>query len=76
MSQPGRARAEGFDATVSRAATDAEVEYLSTREDELARNIEKAKQVQVGAKETERSLRDELKQVSADLKTARAGRGE
>jgi prefoldin subunit 5 len=70
------ASATGHDATVSGAATDAEVEYLATREDELARNIEKTKQVIEGAKRTQLSLRDELKQVSADLKAARAGRGE
>lgn len=69
------ATAEAFDASAStRPATEAEVAYLATRTDEIAAGIEKARSVAAGAKETERSLRDELKAVTAELAAARKNR--
>jgi hypothetical protein len=64
------ANAEAYDASV-RPATEDEVVYLTTRVDEITASIDKAKAVAAGAKETERSLRDELKTVQAELASAR-----
>jgi hypothetical protein len=68
-------RATGYDAQTG-PATDDEVAYLATRVDELAVGIVSARAVADGAKQTEQALRSELKQVSAELKAARAGRDE
>lgn len=74
MSSTGHAQAEAFNASVSTADLSDPVDYLAARVEELTGNIDTAEKVAAGAKATATSLRAELKQVTAELKAARAGR--
>jgi len=72
-----QASATGYDAEVNTTAGNHDNRaYLARRVEEIEYGIKSAEAVAAGAKQTAATLRDELRQAKADLKAARAGRGE
>jgi hypothetical protein len=75
LSSTGQAKVTAYDAGTNTTADLRDpIDYLAARTDELSANIEKIRAMIAGAKETERSLRDERIAVEAELKAARAAR--
>jgi hypothetical protein len=63
-------QAVGYDAEVSHDDLRNPVVYLTRRADELNQSIASAEAVAAGAKQTAATLREELKQVKAELRAA------